>query len=715
MLQKLPLKPGVYKDDSPLEAEGYWIDADKVRFVRGLPETIYGWEKASASTLLGVCRGATTWADNAGNPYAAFGTTQRLYAMTVDGIVADITPVVSRGTLGNNPFTSTISLTTMTIAHTAHGLSALQLVTFSNASTVNGINPDGAFPVLSVTDANDYVVDFGQAATGNGAGGGSSVYYAYSLAPGQVDGLGGFGYGTGGFGSGGYSGSGTGLTLWPTTWCLNAWGQNLIANPRGGALYEWAPNLTASELTINGTFTGGATAWTLGSGWSYGSNNVIAASCSTALSQVVSLPVGAWCLLESMVSTYTSGALQASVAGVNAGVSIGAAGESFITFFSGSGGNVTLSFTGASANLTFDNVSLQVLTVGNVITNAPTVVTCSFVTSERILVACGCNDDLNGVKFAGAFDAMRIAWSDQEANQTWTPTTSNLAGSWTLTGGSRIVRGLPGFGVNAILTDTSFHTMTYVPDPTVIYSFLEVAKGCGLIGPNAVTQVLGRIFWMTPQGDFYVYDGTFPRSLNCTLRRDLFDNLAWVQQDKIYAFPCAARSEIWWLYPDSRDGVECSRYVIYNFVENHWSCGTFTRTAWVDAGIFEYPLAVDVNGSIYYHEKGASGDGGARSWFAETAYIDIGDGDKHLAVMGMKPDAGSLQGNYTVQLDARIRNNQGILSRTFGPYGVTAATGNVSFKANGQEMKYTWAGNSAPAFWRMGATRFDITQTGRVK
>ncbi len=35
----------MWKDDSPLKAQGYYIDADKVRFVNGLPETIYGWER----------------------------------------------------------------------------------------------------------------------------------------------------------------------------------------------------------------------------------------------------------------------------------------------------------------------------------------------------------------------------------------------------------------------------------------------------------------------------------------------------------------------------------------------------------------------------------------------------------------------------------------------------------------------------------------------
>ena len=94
--QKLPFHPGIYKDDSSLEAKGYWLDANKIRFVRGLPETIYGWEKASNSALLGLCREEMTWPDNGRTPYAAFGTHLRLYAMDVDGNVTDITPVASR-------------------------------------------------------------------------------------------------------------------------------------------------------------------------------------------------------------------------------------------------------------------------------------------------------------------------------------------------------------------------------------------------------------------------------------------------------------------------------------------------------------------------------------------------------------------------------------------------------------------------------------------
>src|SRR5262249_2622746 len=135
--QKLPFHPGIYKDDSPLEAKGYWIDADKIRFVRGLPETIYGWEKASSSTLLGLCRGAIAWADNARNPYAAFGTHLRLYVMDVAGVGTDITPVASYGSL-SNPFAADGVTATITVTHASHGLVSDQAVTWPDGPTING-------------------------------------------------------------------------------------------------------------------------------------------------------------------------------------------------------------------------------------------------------------------------------------------------------------------------------------------------------------------------------------------------------------------------------------------------------------------------------------------------------------------------------------------------------------------------------------------------
>lgn len=720
---KLPFKPGVYKDDSPLEAKGYWVDLNKCRFVRGLPETIYGHEKASTTALLGIARGGITYADNSRNPYAVFGTNLRLYAMDVDGNVTDITPGITyaRTTVS---LTTTLASSIVEAAWTSHGLVVDQKFSFANAtvSTVGGCTVAGTFVVLTSASANSITFNSGTIAT-SGAGPTSDVVDSVIfLAPGQVDSLGGLGYGTGGFGSGGYAGSASGVTLYARTTSLSQWGQNAISNPRGGGIYEWAPYTATVEMTTNGDFSA-ATGWTQGTGWVIGGGVASCTECVSSLTQLITLDPGAWHKLQYTITSNTKGTVQASVAGTNTGSANSTANTYYSVVYGGGGGAQTLSFTGASsATLTLDNVTFGVLPYANIITGAPTQVTCSFVTSERILVACGC------INSTSNFDAMQIRWTDTQNNQTWpaanlSPNASNLSGGYVLSNGSRIVRGLPGSAENTIHTDTALYAMIYNGDPTSVYSFPERGSGCGLIGPNAVCQIAGITYWMDPNGGFWGYSGSFPYTIPCTLARDVFDNLAWVQQDKIYAFPMTTkgRVEVYWLIPDSRDGTECSRYVSYQVTASQeegspvWTNGTFDRTTWVNGGVFQYPLAVDSTGYIWFQEKGFSEGGAARSWSATTAFFDGSDDGTQMRYLAIQPDAEDLQGNYTITINSRINSSSGIITRTFGPYSVTQAKAKLSVRANGEQFQLVFAGNSSPAYWRMGAYRHFLEKSGRTR
>lgn len=712
---KFPLKPGVIKDDTSLAAKGFWVDADGIRFVRGLPETQYGYESVSSSSLLGLSRGTYQWADNSRNPFASFGTNLRLYAMDIDGNVTDITPIISR-TNESISFTTTNGSSTVTMTRSSHGLFQFQKFQLLNASTptVGGVTINGTYTVATVVDANNITFVAAQTASSSAGPTASTCDYYVSLAPGQVDGLGGLGFGAGGFGLSGFGNTSVGLTLYPRTYSESQWGQNLIANPRGGGIYEWAPNVTATELTTNGTFTGSATGWVLNAGWAYGANNIIATAASAAFTQSETLLPGAWYLCIINVSAYTSGTIQGSIGGVNFGSAINAAGKYFLKFNSGAGGSQILAFTGAVANLTVNLVSLMVETTAEQITNAPTNSTSAFVTTERILVSCG------NPNTAGNFDAMRISWTDTQNNQTWTPAASNLAGSFTLSNGSRIVRGMPGTNENVVLTDKTLYSMRYVPDPSVVYNFTEIAGGAGLISPNALCTVGGIFYWIAPDGTVWQYDGSTAQQIECPMARDFFDNLADGQQDKIFAFGLTSRDrvEVWFIYPDIRDGNECSRYLIYHVTESTreqypvWAPGKTTRTSWLNIGVFPYPLAVDTSGNIWYQEKGFSANGGPRQWFITSAYSDVGDGDSHMRLVNYQPDSQG-QGGYTLTLNGRIRNLSGINVRSFGPYNVLTNTGKVPIRFNGQEIQRTYAGNAAPSFWRLGSDRFDIEQTQR--
>lgn len=588
----LPSKAGVNKDDSPLEAQLTWTDADKIRFVGGLPETIYGWERAATAQLLGICRGAFTYADNDRNPYAAFGTHVRLYTMDIDGNVADITPRVAGPSTAVVTFASSIGDPKITITDYTHTFVPDQQISLSAVTigTIGGASLIGQFTVGSVLSGTSFSFNAATAATSTAGPTGSTVQIGTFLAPGQIDGLGGLGYGTGGYGSGGYGGGSSGLTLYPRTWSLAPWGEDLLANPRGQGIYQAAPG---------------------------------------------------------------------------------------------------------------DDFALP-------ITNAPTQVGSMFVTAERILVACGSNLD-------GNFDALQIDWSDAEDNTDWTPTSTNLAGGYTLAAGGRVVRGLPGVGENVVWTEDALWSMRYNADPSRVYDFAQKGSGCGLIGPNAAVELNGVWYWMTPAGAFMAYGGAAPVLLPCTLARDVKDNLAFVQQDKVYATKVIGKNyaEVWWFYPDIRDGNECSRYVIYDTVAGTWSCGTFNRTAYADATVFQYPLATDTTGRIWFHEKGFTEDGAARSWSLMGAYRTVEGGQ--IIVNGVRPDHDDLQGGYRISFTSRNRDVRGIFSRSHPALNISAATGQRSTRVQGEQVSVNFTGAAAPTFWRMGTTQFDMVISGRKR
>jgi hypothetical protein len=80
-------------------------------------------------------------------------------------------------TIGTSPIATTNASTTVTVTHTAHGLTTGNEVTISGAADTNGIvaaNLNG-IRAITVVDANTYTVVAGAAATSTGTGGGAVV------------------------------------------------------------------------------------------------------------------------------------------------------------------------------------------------------------------------------------------------------------------------------------------------------------------------------------------------------------------------------------------------------------------------------------------------------------------------------------------------------------------------------------------------------------
>jgi len=72
---------------------------------------------------------------------------------------------------------------------------------------------------------------------------------ASGFAPGAIDGAGSAGYGTGAYGVGGF-GLPSETDYFPLTWSFGAWGQQLLASPRGQTIFAWTNNTGAPAAAL---------------------------------------------------------------------------------------------------------------------------------------------------------------------------------------------------------------------------------------------------------------------------------------------------------------------------------------------------------------------------------------------------------------------------------------------------------------------------------
>lgn len=240
-MEPLPLDipAGFLKVDSLNAGMGRYTDGDHVLFLNGRPEKWPGWRLFLADSVLGIARGATSWVNQHGNTNAAIGTNLKLYSITGDDTLTDITPIRSTVTINNNPFATQSGSAVVTVTDTAHGADDGAFVTFSGATAVAGITISGEYQ-LTFVDADTYTITHSAAANATTSGGGASVTAAYQINPGTGSGVLGLGWGAGSWGRGTWSTPRTsGITLDLRYWSCHEYGNDLLACPSQGSLYLW--------------------------------------------------------------------------------------------------------------------------------------------------------------------------------------------------------------------------------------------------------------------------------------------------------------------------------------------------------------------------------------------------------------------------------------------------------------------------------------------
>lgn len=695
---------GLVKDETPLAAEGGYIDADNVRFRQGRPETRGGWELVSVTPFIGKARGAHEWSDLLGQPQAAWGTANNAYALSGGGIL-NITPPFSEGTI-LNPFTTVSGSPIVKVVITEHGLKAGQSITFANSAGVGGLSLNGTYPVTKVIDRNTITITAPSNATSTvatGAGGG--VDFVAALPAGLEDGTGGAGYGTGTYGSGVYGLPST-LDFLPSVWSFANFGETLLANRRGGPLYLWQPATTYNDIITDNGFAGG-TGWTL----STRGGTKVAGTAANLSQNILGAVKGGQVWRVTFAVALTAGTLTLQM---NAGsptpavISVGLAStvisqsgtySRLIVMPSNPSDIVFAADAAFAGTVTVTKLSLE--SKLTIIPEAPRRMGVMFVDPHRTVCA------FDTYEADGDYNPLLARWSDLENYRIWVPDTNNFAGEIAVASGGRIVGALPSRGTNLIWTDAGLSAMAYSADGFAINA---IASGCGLIGKNAVCEHNGVAYWWSNDGQRYRttfdFQGTLPQLIDCRIQSEA-NRIAPSQEEKIFACINSKFSEVQWLYPNADYGTECNRALVYNFAENHWTSWSEARSSWIPGGIFPNPIGIGTDGYLYYQERGYTANGASLPNYLETAYFDIEDGGNLMLVSRFVPDYARQVGDITHQFFGKLWNNSSeVMTRT---RTASVGTRKLDFRLKARQIKYRI---SSTGPWRAGAWRLEAEKAG---
>ncbi len=259
-------------------------------------------------------------------------------------------------------------------------------------------------------------------------------------------------------------------------------------------------------------------------------------------------------------------------------------------------------------------------------------------------------------------DDMFIRFSDQEDINTYTPSATNTAGTLRLQDGTKIIGALKAKEVILVWTDNALYTMKFIGAPFT-FQLEQVGTNCGLIGQNAVVEIDGAAFWLSPKG-FFLYDGTV-KTIPCTVEDFVFDDFDTTKGQQVAAGLNNLYTEITWYYPSANSEYN-DKYVIFNYGESTgvpggvWYTGTEARTSWIDSNVYPNPFATKYD---------STADGTfpvivGQDSLGQTTYFEHEVGTDQVNPNGTTTTVTSFIESFDIDLEQRQRDARG---RASGP------------------------------------------------
>jgi hypothetical protein len=709
-LKKLTLKPGVNKENTRYTNENGWYDCDKIRFRQGTPEKIGGWASAT-STFLGTCRSLWNWVTLGFQNLLGIGTNLKFY-VNQGGTNYDITPLrATPAALVSPPFRTFNGTYYVTVTDSVGGYITGDFVTLSGGTAVAGLDiaptaPGKEYQLFVRTDAT-FIGSITSTTLTVTTAPSNPLYVGMLLAGTGVTlntVISAFGTGTGGTGT--YTVSLapaspiTGVTITasqpPGTYFINAQTPITGAVPTVPATISTTGGgtpLAAYQINIGADIANPFTGWGAG-GWGTGAWGQSASTSLQNLRLWSQSNFG-----EDLLFGLRGGPLyywDASVGTGTRGVNI-------------------LALPGADGF-------------------APSKQNYSIVTdAQRFVMVFGTTE-----YGSATFDPMLIRWSAAESVVSWEVTATSQAGFLRLSHGSQIITVLQARQEILVWTDSTLYSLqAFQSEPW--WGTQLLADNISIIGQNAAAVASGTTYWMGVD-KFYKYNGK-TETLRCDLLRFVYTDINLDQAAQVVAGTNEGFNEVWWFYCSANSTV-VDRYVIFNYTENNgagvWYYGNLGRTAWLDSGLRNWPMAATYSNNVVYHEYGLN-DNTTNITMPIEAYIssaefDIDDGNNVAFIWRILPDI-TFRGSpneatpsVTMTLKPMLNAGSGYNDpQALGgsnSYPVTRIsqdtvlqieqfTGQVNIRVRGRQMVMEVRSTAADVQWQLGSPRLDIRPDGR--
>ena len=327
-------------------------------------------------------------------------------------------------------------------------------------------------------------------------------------------------------------------------------------------------------------------------------------------------------------------------------------------------------------------------------------------------------------------DPMLIRWSDQENATNWTPAATTQAGDLRLSRGSEIIAAEQTRQELLVWTDFSVYSLQYVGAP-VVWAAQLVGENASIMSQNSVAVADNVAYWFG-KDKFYMYDGGV-KVLPCDVKRYVFSDINRDNIEQIFGSTNEGFDEIWWFYPSASSNTN-DRYVVYNYVQKIWYYGNLARTAWMDSGIGDFPVAATNSNNLVQHEVGLddaeTGTTVPIVASITSAQFDLDDGHKFMLVSRMLPDItfdGSTADSPVVTMSMSALQNSGSgfndpLSESGNSGGsvvrtatspVEQFTQEIYLRVRGRQVSFKVESTAQGVTWQLGSPRVDMRPDGR--